>query len=191
MIALVIGKLEAKKGRYVVINAGGIGFRIFVSAETLSKMPKVGQTACLHTHLYLRQDALELYGFLTEEELTFFEMLNAVSGVGPKAAMGILGVAAPGKIKEAIAEGDETLLTRVSGVGRKTASKILLELKEKVREELRYVGRIANVADSEVREALEALGYGERQVRDVLKRIPDSVKKVEERLREALRLLGR
>jgi len=158
MISLVSGTLEVKKEKYVVVNANGVGYKVFVSPETLSKIPKIGGQVKLYTNLHMRQDALELYGFLAEEELQLFETLNGVSGVGPKAAMGVLGVASPRKIKEAIAEGDEAILTRVSGVGRKTASKIILELKEKVREEIRYIGGVQNVADSEVREALGALG---------------------------------
>lgn len=191
MISLISGKLESKKDKYVVVDAAGVGYRVFVSPETLSKVPKIGGTVKLHTLLYVRESAMELYGFLAEEELVLCEMLTAISGIGPKAAMSILAIASPQKIKEAIAEGDDTILTRVSGIGRKTAQKVILELKERVREELRYIGKIENVLDSEVRDALQALGYGERQIRETLKQVPDSVKKVEERVRAALKVLGK
>jgi holliday junction DNA helicase RuvA len=191
MIAYIEGQLETKKEKFVVIAANGIGYKIFASHETLSKLPAEGEKTRLFTVLHVREDAMELYGFADEIEKSMFELLNTISGIGPKMAMNILGASGTKMLAEAIAEGNEDVLTKVSGVGRKTAAKIIMELKDKVREEIKYTGSIANAGDMEVREALVTLGYGERQAHEVLRKLPAELTKVEERIKAALKMLGR
>ena len=191
MIASLEGILAVKKEKFIILNVGGIGYKVFVSSETHLTLPQEGEQVKLHTFLYVREDALELYGFATEKEERLFELLKMVPGIGPKAALNVLGALAPQKLQEAIAHGDESMLTAVSGIGRKLAAKIIAELKEKIRDEIGYEGKGATVGDMEVFDALRALGYGERQIQEVLRKLSPETAKVEERIRAALKMLGR
>ena len=192
MIASLEGLVAAKKDAHIIIHtSGGVGYKVHVSSETQRALPPVGGSVKLSTFLYLRQDALELYGFVGEAELELFELLNTVSGIGPKAAMNILGSSAPQKLCQAIASGDEQALTRVSGIGKKMAAKVIMELKDKVREIVGSTGDAEFIRDAEVFEALRALGYGERQIQEALRSMPDDAKRAEDRVRQALKLLGR
>ncbi|MDP3963313.1 MAG: Holliday junction branch migration protein RuvA [bacterium] len=191
MIASINGILAVKKDKYIVIETGGIGYKVFVSGESQLALPKEGVEIKLRTVHHVREDAMELYGFVTETEKNLFELLNTVSGIGPKAAMNILGAASPKKLSEAIAHGDEAILTTVSGIGKKLAGKIIMELKDKMREEIRYEGAGEAAADMEVFEALRALGYGERQIQEALRKLPVETKRVEEKIKIALKMLGR
>lgn len=191
MIASLEGTLSAKKEKFVVVDVAGVGYKVFVSNETNLTLPQEGGKVKLHTFLYVREDALELYGFATEEERALFELLNTVSGIGPRAAMNILGASSPKKLQEAIAHGDEGILTSVSGIGKKLAFRVIAELKDKVREVIHYEGGGKNVGDSEVFDALRHFGYGERQIQEVLRKLPADITKVEERIRSALKMLGK
>lgn len=191
MIGFLRGKLAAKKDKHIIVDVGGVGYKVFVSHESQLNLPKEGEEVTLWTVLHVREDAMELYGFTTETEKGLFELLNTVSGIGPKAAMNILGAASPRKLQEAVAHGDEAILTTVSGIGKKLAAKIIMELKDKIREEIRYEGKGEAVADMEVFEALRALGYGERQIQEALRKLPKEAVKVEEKIRTALKMLGR
>jgi len=191
MIASLEGILSAKKEKFIVVESGSIGYKIFVSHETVIKLPHEGSKVKVWTVLHVREDAMELYGFATENEKELFELLNTVSGIGPKAAINILGATNPQKLQEAIAHGDESILTAVSGIGKKLAAKIIMELKDKVRETIRYEGTESNVGDMEVFEALRSLGYGERQIQEVLRKIPPELNRVEDRIKSALKMLGR
>lgn len=191
MIAFVEGAIALKGERFVVVDAGGIGYRLFVSAETLRKIPEKGQKIKLFTHLYQREDTQELYGFLTFAELEFFEMLIQISGIGPKSGLGIMAVAPLDTLKKAIAVGDTSYLTRVSGIGRKTAEKIVLELREKM------AGKgVSSVAAPELKEeadaldALVSLGYTQSEAREALSVVPKEVRDASGRVKEALRRLG-
>ncbi|KKQ59323.1 MAG: Holliday junction ATP-dependent DNA helicase RuvA, partial [Parcubacteria group bacterium GW2011_GWD1_38_16] len=137
-----------------------------------------------------REDALDLYGFLNSFDLVFFEMLIAISGVGPKMAMSILSIAPTKLLASAIAKEDLTFFTRVSGVGRKTAEKIILELKDKVHK-LGIDVEEFEVGDSEVLDALESLGYSARDAQNSLRQLPKDIKGIENRIKEALKMLGR
>ena len=192
MIASIEGVLAVKKDTQVIIHtSGGVGYVVYVSAETQRMLPSVGNSVKLSTFLYLRQDALELYGFLSEQELELFKLLNTVSGIGPKAAMNILGSSTTQKLRQAIAAGDEQALTRVSGIGKKMAAKVIMELKDKVRETVGSTDNAEFVRDAEVFEALRALGYGERQIQEALRSMPDDAKRAEDRVKQALKFLGR
>ena len=132
MIALVGGEVAVRRPDHVVIACGGVGYRLAVSAETLRHVPRVGEDAMLHTHLVVRDDALALYGFATEEERDLFLLLIGVQGVGPKMAVAVLSGGAPRELIASVAAGDVKRLTAVPGIGKRTAERIIVELREKV-----------------------------------------------------------
>jgi holliday junction DNA helicase RuvA len=132
MIALVSGTVAARRSDHVVIDCGGVGYRLAVSAETLRHVPAVGQQAILHTHMVVRDDALALYGFSSEEERDLFLMLLGVQAVGPKVALGVLSGGPPRDLLRALAAGDTARLQAAPGVGKRTAERIIVELREKV-----------------------------------------------------------
>jgi holliday junction DNA helicase RuvA len=132
MIALVSGEVAVRRGDHVVVSCGGVGYRLAVSAETLRHVPRVGEGASLHTHLIVRDDALLLYGFATEEERDLFLLLIGVQGVGPKMALAVLSGGPPRELLGAVAGGDVARLQAVPGIGKRTAERIVVELREKV-----------------------------------------------------------
>src|SRR3989344_4493439 len=132
MISLLEGQVEFKGEKFAIIKVAGVGYKIFAGQETLQKIPEKGVDVKLWTHQHVREDALELYGFLHFAELEFFELLLNVPGIGPKGGLGVMNIASVDTLKKAIGAGDTSYLTRVSGIGRKTAEKIVLELKEKM-----------------------------------------------------------
>ncbi len=176
--------------KFAVVLVGGIGYRVFAGVDTLQKMPGKGGLIKLWTYQYVRENTLELYGFNHYAELELFEMLIAISGIGPKGAIGILGIAPVDTLKKAIGAGDTSYLTRVSGIGKKIAEKVVLELKEKM------AGRGATVAAPELKEeadaleALVSLGYSQHEARRVLGEGEGRGGSVEARLKEALKKLG-
>lgn len=174
-------------GGAALIEVGGVGYAVRVTPETLRVIEKE-PAATLRTHLAVREDALDLYGFLTDEELRFFELLLTVSGIGPKSALGILSVTSVATLKQAIPQGDITYLTKVSGIGKKTAERIVVELKDKLG------GKAGTVMptlreETEALEALRSLGYGLEEARDALKH-SEKGGTTGERLKEALRRLS-
>ena len=132
MIALVSGTVAVRRPDHVVIDCGGVGYRLAVSAETLRHVPAVGRDALLHTHLVVRDDALALYGFASEEERELFLMLLGVQAVGPKVALAVLSGGPPRELLAAVAAGDAARLQAAPGVGKRTAERIIVELREKV-----------------------------------------------------------
>jgi Holliday junction DNA helicase RuvA len=132
MIALVAGEVAVRRADHVVISCGGVGYRLAVSAETLRHVPRVGEEAMLHTHLVVRDDALALYGFATEEERDLFLLLIGVQSVGPKMALAVLSGGSPRDLLSAVAAGDVARLQAVPGIGKRTAERIVVELREKV-----------------------------------------------------------
>lgn len=190
MIALLEGKIEFKGQKFAVVNVSGVGYKIFAGSETLNKLPEKGSAVKLWTHQHVRENALELYGFLSFAELDLFETLINVSGIGPKGALGILGIAPIDTLKKAIATGDTSYLTRVSGIGRKTAEKIVLELKDKM-------SGSSEVSAPELKEeadaldALISLGYSRKEAKDALQDIPKETSSAEGKLKAALKKLGK
>ena len=172
-----------------MVDVNDIGYKIFVTDFAMGKIAGEEEVE-LYTHTYVREDALSLYGFLTLDELEMFELLISISGIGPKAAIGILTIAEPKTIRTAIITGDSSILTRVSGVGKKTAERVILELKNRIAELPGEDQGMAR-ADSEAIEALASLGYSVAQAREALKDVPEKVKDVSERVREALKRLGK
>lgn len=189
MIALLTGKVVGLKGSSVILDVHGVGYRVMVSTYALGKL--AGQDeVILHIHTHVREDQFSLFGFLEEDELNVFELLISVSGVGPKMALGILSIADTNTIRAAVVERDPTILTRISGVGKKTAEKIIVELQNKVTA-AEVTGRASISADQDAIEGLMALGYSASQAREVLKDIPSDITTPGERIRYALKSLGK
>jgi holliday junction DNA helicase RuvA len=132
VIALVSGEVAVRRGDHVVVSCGGVGYRLAVSAETLRHVPRVGESVALHSHLIVRDDALLLYGFATEQERDLFLLLIGVQGVGPKMALAVLSGGPPRELLSAVAGGDVARLQSVPGIGKRTAERIVVELREKV-----------------------------------------------------------
>ena len=132
MIALVQGEVAVRRGDHVVVLCAGVGYRLNVSAETLSHVPRIGEPVTLFTHLIVREDALSLYGFATEEERDLFLLLLGVQSVGPKMALAVLSGGPPRELLSAVASGDTARLQAVPGIGKRTAERIVVELREKV-----------------------------------------------------------
>ena len=132
MIALVAGEVAVRRADHVVVSCGGVGYRLGVSAETLRHVPRVGEEVSLHSHLIVRDDALLLYGFATEEERDLFLLLIGVQSVGPKMALAVLSGGPPRELLGAVAAGDTARLQAVPGIGKRTAERIVVELREKV-----------------------------------------------------------
>lgn len=187
MILSLEGVLLFVGEKFVVVETGGIGYKVFAGADTLQKMPPKGGSVKLWTHDHVREDIRELYGFLHYAELDLFEMLIAIPGIGPKGALGILGVAPVDTLKKAIAAGDTSYLTRVSGIGKKIAEKVVLELKDKMAGRGVTVDAPELKTEADALDALVALGYSQREARDALAGVPDAIKGVERRVEEALR----
>jgi Holliday junction DNA helicase RuvA len=132
VIALVSGEVAVRRGDHVVVSCGGVGYRLAVSAETLRHVPRAGEPVTLHSHLIVRDDALALYGFASEQERDLFLLLIGVQGVGPKMALAVLSGGPPRELLAAVAAGDVARLQAVPGIGKRTAERIVVELREKV-----------------------------------------------------------
>ena len=161
MIALLSGEVAVRRGDHVVLSCGGVGYRLAVSAETLRHVPAAGRPATLHTHLVVRDDALLLYGFATEEERDLFLLLIGVQSVGPKVALAVLSGGPPREVLKAIAAGDVARLQAVPGIGKRTAERIVVELREKVGASAPepIVVRRGDDARALAREGLVGLGF--------------------------------
>ncbi|MFB3737925.1 MAG: Holliday junction branch migration protein RuvA [Candidatus Velamenicoccus archaeovorus] len=186
MIAFLDGTVAHKAGGHAVIDVGGVGYDVLVPASTVGKLPPVGARARLFTRLVVRDDAMVLYGFATQDERSVFDLLVTVTGVGPKVALSFLSVLAPDALRRAVAAGDLAALTLVPGVGKKVAQRVVLDLKDKLGGEVVVVeGPLADV-----REALLALGLTPQEAGEALTGL-DGDRPVEELLREALQRVGR
>lgn len=188
MISLLQGIIESNTDKYVVIDVSGIGYKVYISGSTFKNLPEKGQKVKMHAHLYVRENIMDLYGFLNQEELEIFELLISISGIGPKGALSVLTVASIETLKKAIANEESSILTKVSGIGKKMAEKIILELKSKIGDE--FVGK-GDSTDGEAIDALMSLGYKLRDAREILKKVPKDIEGVENRVREALKMLGK
>ncbi len=190
MISHLSGTVIDISEKYAVIEVGGLGYKVSCATDTLAGL-HIDSPASLHTYLAVREDALDLYGFATHEEKDFFEMLISVSGIGPKGALGILGATTIDTLKKAIGTGDTSYLTKVSGIGRKTAEKVVLELRDKMRAHVDMKETPGALrAESDVVEALKSLGYSQNEARDALKEVSAEIVGTNARIREALKILG-
>jgi holliday junction DNA helicase RuvA len=194
VIAFVEGEVVSVEADSAVVQAGGVGYRVFCGPGTLSGL-REGEKARLYTHHLIREDQQALYGFKTTEELGFFELLTTVTGVGPKVALAIVSSRPVADLQLAIFQGDEGVLTAVSGVGKKLAARIILELKEKVSAAgASAAGGAGASGESEVVAALQALGYTASEARSsasaALNALPVGAS-LEDRVKAALRMLRR
>jgi len=187
MLAYLKGTINYKTSSYLVVNVGNAGYKVYAVPTLLAEISQ-GEEIVLHLHQYVRENVIELYGFKTREGLEIFEDLISISGVGPKSALKTLTVARPADIRNAIQKGDPGMLTKVSGIGVKTAEKIILELKGKI--EVRE-DEATSPEDSDIIDALVGLGYKTNRAREIVKKIPEDVRGSSARIREALRLLGK
>lgn len=191
MISHLTGKILSQDDRYFTLDVNGVGYKVFSHAGVLAKIPSVGQNIAIWTHLHVREDMMDLYGFLDEEELEFFEMLISISGIGPKSALGILEVAPVLSLKQAIVSEDKSFFTKVSGIGQKTAERLILELKTKLSKSVIPVKGSDSEQMGEALDALISLGYKERDARTALQEIPKDIKTVEAKVKAALKHLGK
>lgn len=190
MVHSVKGKLAARGDRFVVVEVGGLGLKVSASASTIKGVAAGGDVK-LFTHLHVREDGLDLYGFLTEAELMFFEMLISVSGVGPRSALSIMDIARLDELSAAIKEGRPDLLTRASGIGTKTAERIIVELRSKVQSAKSGLVVEKMEGDADILEALVGLGYRREEARAAVAKIDPKVQGTEERLKAALAVLSK
>jgi len=192
MISYLKGKINMKSQGFLIIGNQGIGYKVFVASELFLKV-ETGQEIEIFTHQYVREDALQLFGFATYDELQLFELLISISGIGPKTALGVFAVAKPADIKSAIINEDASILRKVSGIGTKTAERIVLELKNKIagvvgQDDVRSKEELD--ADIDAIDALIALGFARPQARDALKDIDQDLD-VGERVKAALQFLNK
>lgn len=196
MIDFVSGKLVSKKPTEVVIDVGGIGYKCLIPTSTFEKLPSKGQPVAVLTHHYVREDAITLFGFLSDEERTVFNLMLAVSGVGPKLALAALSALRPSEIRDQIIAGDSAMLTRIPGVGRKTAERLILELRDRFeKSDLSDDAVVSSTGGNssyrtDAMAALEALGLSrsaaEKAVITVLRKNPE-INNAEDLIRLALR----
>jgi len=186
MIGSIRGKIILKTEKFLIVETAGVGYKINVSPDTLSKLKKINEDVLLWIHTHVREDILDLYGFLDRQELEFFEMLINVSGIGPKGALSILGIASIETMKKAIGTGDTAYLTKISGIGRKTAEKIIIELRDKI-----VAGKTGASLQGELDtlEALRSLGYSQSEAREALKKVLPNTD-TNTKIREALKILS-
>ena len=195
MYYYIKGTLASKGDNYIVVDASGVGYKIYTSLECIEKSGKIGGDVTVYTYLNVREDAMELYGFISEEERKMFLLLISVSGVGPKAGLALLSVASPQKLAAAIVTGDEKLITKASGVGPKAAKRIILELKDKIDNDSLGIdddGVIVTAAEetitdsrAEAMSALVVLGYSAQDAKNILLKL-DSSLSTEELIKKAL-----
>ena len=186
MIASITGKVTHKATNYIIAQIAGVGYKIFVTPILMATV-KLNQDISLVIHTYVREDQITLYGFPTLPELEFFEMLLTVSGVGPKSALGIMSLAEVDMIKSAIASEDPSVFTKVAGIGRKTAERVIVELKGKLKDQVD--ARPVAKEHSDALDALVALGYSDKEARAALKNIPSEVKDLQAKIKLALKNL--
>jgi len=187
MIGNITGNLIATGPDWVLIQtSGGVGYKIFVTKGCLLGIAP-GQPITLFTHLVVREDQLSLYGFATEAELNFFVQLLTISGVGPRVALSILGASSVNDLKAAVASNNLAVLTMISGVGKKTAERIMVELKNR----LDIITNISSADAEELLSALTGLGYNAYEVRQILSQLPKDLTSTEDKLKYALQFLGK
>lgn len=192
MIAQLKGEVAEIIGNTVILLVGGVGYKVNTTLETIKNIKKSNSpVVSIKTHLAVRETSLDLYGFLKNEELEFFEMLLSVSGIGPKSAIGILNVADVKTLKTAVSTGESSYLTKVSGIGKKNAEKIILELRDKLGAIESEEDNISMKDEIETLEALQTLGYSTREAREAMQKISKNAKTASERIKEALKILGK
>jgi len=188
MISYITGKIILRKDKFIIVETGGVGYKIFLSQKTFSKLSPDADRVVFFCFQNVKEDALDLYGFLTHEELEFFETLMDVRGVGPKSALDIASLGSLESIKDKILKQDEKIFAGIPGIGLKKAQTIILELTGKIK----LLDSLKNkVSADPAEDALTQLGFSHHQAKEALKGVPSNVKDMEERIKLALKSLGR
>lgn len=198
MFAYIKGNLEQKSNNYVVIDVGGVGYKIFMATNSIEKLGEIGEIVKVYTHYYVREDNISLYGFNTNEELRMFELLLQVSGIGAKSAIAMLSEISPSSFALAVISDDISKLVKIPGIGKKTAARIVLELKDKLKTEETITKNeevklsISNEEEtSEAVAALQVLGYTKREIEKALEKVDTKNLQLEEIIKEGLKYLAR
>lgn len=198
MFAYIKGSLEQKSNNYVVIDVGGIGYKIFMATKAIETLGEIGEIVKVYTHYYVREDNISLYGFNTNEELRMFELLLQVSGIGAKSAIAMLSEISPSSFALAVISDDISQLVKIPGIGKKTAARIVLELKDKLKTEEAITKTeevklsITNEEEtSEAIAALQVLGYTKREIEKALENVDTKNSQLEEIIKQGLKNLAR
>lgn len=199
MFAYIKGILESKNENYIIIDVNGIGYKIFMPSSGINRLPETGKIVKVHTYYHVREDNISLYGFNTQEELKMFELLISVSGIGTKSALAILSEISPSSFALSVISGDVSALVKIPGIGNKTAQRMILELKDKLKTEqaitknnLKNVNIEYNNKDniSEASSALQVLGYTKKEIDKVLVSSDLNGLSIEDIIKEALKKLS-
>lgn len=199
MFAYIKGSLEVKSKGFVVVETGGIGYKIFMSEGAIDSLGDIGEVVKIHTYYLVRENEISLYGFVSQEELRLFELLLSVSGIGAKSAIAMLSEIEPSSFAVAVITNDVKQLTKVPGIGNKTAQRLILELKDKIKTEDAIAKQSTEVKQKiknnqeveEATEALKVLGYSGKEVGDVLEKIDVENLSIEGIIKKALLYLSK
>jgi len=190
MIARIEGIIVHIADKFLIVDVSGVGYKLYITTETITAS-LLGDHTSFWVHTAVRENSIDLYGFKNINEMSFFELLLDVSGIGPRSALSILAIAPIDTLKRAIATGDTGYLNKVSGIGRKTAEKIIVELRDKLQDYKNDDNTPGLLRDeSDIVEALKSLGYSQNEARDSLKKVPPTTIGTNARIKEALKILG-
>lgn len=187
MIASLQGKIILKAEKFIVLDINGVGYKVFLSQGVLNKIPQEGQNLKVFCHLNVRENALELYGFLGQKELESFETLIDLPSIGPKAALEISSLGPIEKIKEALEKEDEKVIKEIFSIGKKKAQIIILELSRKIK----TPPKEKTISEDETYQALVKLGFSRQKIKEALLKIPEEIREPEKKIKEALKILGK
>lgn len=198
MFAYIKGTLEEKMSNYIVVETMGIGYKIFMSKSAIGRCGEFGENVKIYTHYHVREDDISLYGFVTNEELKMFELLISVSGVGAKSAIAMLSNISPSEFAISIINNDITKLTTVPGIGKKSAQRIVLELKDKLKAEQEITNsneeesaiEVSNDIDEAI-SALQILGYNRKEIEKAFEKFDYKSMEIEEIIRTGLKYLAK
>jgi Holliday junction DNA helicase RuvA len=191
VIASLRGIIQAISEQSLILDVNGVGYLVHVPATLTQPCYILGNTLLLYTHLHVRENEIALYGFRTQSELELFLTLLTVPGIGPRTALAVISVFSPETLRDAISRGDITALTRVPGIGRKTAQRLLVDLNDKiVIGHNQEFGLQLNTTDSDAMNALTALGYSIVEAQQALRQVPADISQLDERIIAALRYFG-
>ena len=200
MLAYIKGSLEMKFDHYVVIDVGGLGYKVFMSETSIENVGNVGDVVKVHTHYRVREDDISIYGFLSNEELKMFELLLGVSGIGAKSAITMLSNITPSSFALAVITNDTTKLVKIPGIGAKSAARIILELKDKIKtieakeQETSAQMKVAIIEDNKLQEAISALqvlGYNRKEIEKVFEKLDFENLSLEDMIRKGLASLAK
>ncbi len=189
MIARIEGIIVHIDEKFIIVDVSGVGYKLSVTGETLASLI-LGEHTSFWVHTAVRENSIDLYGFKNINEMSFFELLLDVSGIGPRSALSILSIAPIETLKRAIATGDMAYLNKVSGIGKKTAEKIIIELRDKLQDYKNDETPGLLRDESDIIEALKSLGYSQNEAREALNQVPSTTIGTNARIKEALQILG-